>query len=126
MSFDTYEYESGRSLRITGKKVLVMGDELSKKTKGGLWKPEGACEHVYRTGTILAFGYDRIKKTGKKVPIRDIEVGLKCCFVRFLAEQDSNKQIRARFGDDDVFLIGPTDLMFVWPANAKNPPDINL
>ena len=124
MSFDTYEFEDGTKFRITSDRLLVRGDPLPKETSGGIIIPGKACEHVFRTGTIVAYGFKRNEKTGEKYPIH-VEVGLKCCFVRFLAEQDSNKQFRANFGDGDIFFIGPTDLLFVWPSNEETP-NINL
>lgn len=123
---DTYEYANGKSLRLLGKKILVQGHPLPKETSGGIIMPGRAVEHVWRVGTILAFGYmDTPGKRSKRIPIPDIEAGLHCCFVRYLAEQDSNKQLRL-LGENDIFAIGPTDILFVWPANMKNPPDINL
>lgn len=120
MSFDTYTYKNGKSLRLL-KKILVQGHDISEVTEGGIIKPGHATEHVWRIGTILAFGYQRNDKTGERTPIPDIEVGLHCVFIRYLAEQDSNKQMRDIFDDTDIFAIAASDILFVWPPNMTSP-----
>lgn len=121
---DSYEFEDGRKLRFVNERILVQMDEESETIGSGLLiKPDNAHEHVYATGEILAFGYVKEKKlegTSKTktvkepYPIPDIEVGLKCCFIKFRKLQDSNIKVQESFGDG-IVILKPEDLLFVFP-----------
>lgn len=119
---DNYSFEDGRSIRFINERVLVKMDEEPETTAGGLVVPGNAHEHAYATGTILAFGYvTELKREGttktkkiKPYPIADIEVGMKCCFIKFRKLQDSNIVFQASFGDGFI-ILKPEDFLFVYP-----------
>jgi co-chaperonin GroES (HSP10) len=115
---DTHKFSNGKKLRMLGSNVLIRKDREAGVSESGLIHfPDGAMEHVINTGEVLAFGSKRLKD-GSSIPIPELEVGMHVAFTRFLAEQDSNKQIRALFGEDDVIKIGPTDILVAWPKGV--------
>lgn len=125
---DTYEFEDGRKIRLINERLLVKMDEESDTTESGLlFKPDNAHEHAYATGEILAFGYvherklkgtSKTKRVKEPYPIPDIEVGLKCCFVKFRKLQDSNIKVQQSFGDG-ILILKPEDLLFVFPRGQS-------
>lgn len=119
---DSYTFEDGQTIRLLNEQILVRFDPIEEKTAGGIIKPEGACDHVYQTGTILAFGWmkdrplpdtTKRKLLPKPIPIPDLEVGLKCCFIRFHRVSHSNQNFRGMFGDD-MILLKPEDVLFLF------------
>lgn len=113
---DTHRFEDGTALRIRGDNVLVREDPISEKTDSGmLYKPDGAVEHVVHTGTVCAFG-DLNTESGPVSP-PGLEVGMKCAYIRFLREQESNLQIRKRFGEE-YYRVKTADILFVYPEDA--------
>ncbi len=115
MSHDTYVLPDGRLIRIIGDNILIRFDEPKDVSASGLIIfPQGSIEDVNNTGTILAFGTLSFGN-GKRVPIPDLEMGMKCLFVRFLAEQDSNKQLRIRLGHN-IIRLKPSDILFLYDA----------
>lgn len=117
---DSYTAPSGQTLRLINNRILVRGHAIAEMSEGGIHYPGKAVENVYRSGEILAIGYDRIGD-GTKRPLADLEVGLNCLFIRYLAEQHSNLVVRDAFGDD-TFLIGPKDILLLWPPHET--PDL--
>lgn len=113
---DHYRFEAeDKTLRILGNDVLVELDPTQDRSASGLiYFPDGAMEHVNQTGTIRAFGYHTLK-SGGRIPIRDLAVGLKCVFVRFRKEQHTNLLVRQLFGERFI-LLKPSDLHFVYDA----------
>lgn len=113
---DSYTLPDGSVLRMMNSNILVRKDKPAEISPSGLvLYPNGAMEHVNNTGTILAFGYYNTED-GKRVPLNevyDIAVGLKCVFVRFLADQHTNEQIREQFGED-LIRLQPNDLQLVY------------
>jgi len=121
--YDECTFEDGRSFQLVNEHILVRVDPTSDKTTSGLIfkASEKAIESIYTTATILAFGYIRSipKKYGRQkfleepVPIPDLEVGLKCCFLRFRDKQATNEHIQHQFGAG-IILLKPADLLFVY------------
>lgn len=115
---DSYTLPDGRVLRMMNSNILVRKDEPAEASASGLIHyPGNAMEHVNNTGTILAFGYYNTED-GRRVPLSEIygiAVGLKCVFVRFLADQHTNEQIREQFGED-LIRLQPNDLQLVYEA----------
>lgn len=123
---DTYVGDDGRTLRLINERLVVRMDP-EKETVGSsglLVAPPNAHEHIYATGEILAFGYVTEKKLAdttktKKVephPIPDLEVGLKCSFIKFRKLQDSNLKVQEMYGDG-VILLKTEDILFVYPRD---------
>jgi len=115
---DSYTLPDGRVLRMMNSNILVRKDKPAEASASGLIHyPGNAMEHVNNTGTILAFGYYNTED-GRRVPLSEIygiAVGLKCVFVRFLADQHTNEQIREQFGED-LIRLQPNDLQLVYEA----------
>jgi len=110
----SYTFADGNTLRLRGNNILVRGNPIPKMSSGGLIHiPGSAVEHVHRTGTVLAFG-TRELKDGTLVPLSDeLYVGLGVLFVRYLAEQETNKDIKATFGDD-IFRLRIADIIVAY------------
>lgn len=115
-----YTTPDGTTIRLINDDVLIRIDPLKEQTAGGIIIPDTAGDRgdagILTTGTILAFGF--VKIGGKKgveaqrVPLPDLAIGQKCVFVRFYAEQDSNKQIQYRV-EENVIRMKPLDLLLV-------------
>lgn len=113
---DTHTFDSGTKLRVMGDAILVMPDDPPEETSTGIIYASGAMEHAYNTGTILAFGTTR-DEDGNKEPISGLEVGRKVYFVRFLAEQESNTQIRHMY--EGVIRIKTSDAILVFDEEDR-------
>jgi len=118
VSHEVYTLEDGVQIRMLGDAILVRPDDPADRSASGLvLYPNGAMEHVMATGTILAFGSISPKK-GPRTPIPGLEVGLKVCYVRFLAEQESNKQIRVRY--KGAIRIKQSDILLVYTPDEQS------
>lgn len=117
---DQYTNDEGTKFTVMGPRILVRADKPPEMSSSGLIvMPNGAMEHALNTGTILAFGTRIIKETGDKVPLDELEVGLKCLFVRFLAKMDSNQRVQHTLGKD-VIVLQPSDIMLVYTPDEHN------
>jgi co-chaperonin GroES (HSP10) len=118
MTHDTYTTPEGTKIRILGNRLLVKIDEPPKSSSSGLIVyPNGAMEHVNNTGTILAFG--TIWKGAERIPIPGLEVGLKVVFVRFLAEQHTNKNIQHTLGAG-MIQLAPSDIQLLYTPDEQS------
>jgi len=121
MSVDhaAYTLAGGEIFRVVGDKVLVRMDPDADTTASGLIHiPGTAHETVVGTGTVLAYGMKHPKKSATPVPIPDIEVGKKCCFIKFLKNQGANQQFR-QMHESDVVLLQSKDIMFLWDKDES-------
>jgi co-chaperonin GroES (HSP10) len=115
---DTYVTPDGTKIRILGNRLLVQIDEPPSVSANGLiLYPSGAMEHANNTGTILAFG--TIWKGAERIPIPGLEVGQKIVFVRFLAEQHTNKNIRHTLGKD-LIQLAPSDVQLMYDPSEHD------
>lgn len=118
MTHDTYTTSEGTKIRILGNRLLVKIDEPPKQSSSGLIiYPSGAMEHVNNTGTILAFG--TIWKGVERIPIPGLEVGMKVMFVRFLADQHTNKNIQHVLGTG-LIQLAPSDVQLLYTPDEQN------
>lgn len=118
MTHDTYTTPEGTKIRILGNRLLVKIDELAKTSASGLIVyPNGAMEHVNNTGTILAFG--TIWKGNERIPIPGLEVGLKVMFVRFLADQHTNKNVQHVLGAG-LIQLAPSDVQLLYTPEEQS------
>lgn len=116
---DSYTTKSGNTLRVINDNILVAVDPLPEMSASGLvLYPNGSMEHVHNTGTVVAFGYTWIETADgpKRIPLPELEVGMRVVFIRFLAEQDSNKQVRL-IAEEDVIRIKPNDILLTFPPD---------
>lgn len=117
---DQYTNEEGVTFTVMGPRILVKADKPPELSSGGLIVlPSGAMEHVLTTGTILAFGTRTIKETGERIPLDELEVGLKVVFIRFLTKMDANRQVQHTIGQD-VITIQPSDVMLVYTPDEHD------
>lgn len=100
---DTFFASDGRKVRLINDDLLVKMDPLPEKSSGGIIIPttvgERGDDGIYSTGTVVAVGYMKTEDeegVHRRFKIPDIDVGDKVLFIRFLAEQHSNKQIQSR------------------------------
>jgi len=116
-SHDSYTLPDGRVVRMMNSNILVRKDKPAEVSASGLIHYGNAMEHTNNTGTILAYGYYNTED-GRRIPldeVYDLAVGLKCVFIRFLADQHTNEQIREHFGED-IIRLQPNDLQLVYDA----------
>lgn len=120
MTHRTYTTKDGQKIRCLRDGVIVRRDKETKKSALGLIHlPDNAHDTVFGTGEILAFGMFETK-SGKKIPLPDFEVGLKCCYVKFHSEAAHNKEIREL--EEDVLLLQKRDILFMWHKDEDLPP----
>lgn len=119
---DSYTLPDGRVLRMMNSNILVRKDKPAEVSASGLIHyANNAMEHTNNTGTILAYGYYNTED-GRRVPLDEvygISVGLKCVFIRFLADQHTNEQIREQFGED-LIRLQPNDLQLVYDPEDQD------
>jgi len=119
---DTYTTASGVKIRVIGDNVLVLADEPPDRSKSGLViYPDGAMTHVFNTGVVVAVGYvwHKTSKGRVKVPVPGLETGLRVAFIRFLAEQNTNKQVRV-LANEDLLRIKASDVVLVIPPGEED------
>ena len=112
---DSYKLPDGRVVRMMNSNILVRKDKPADVSASGLIHYGNAMEHTNNTGTILAYGYYNTED-GRRVPldqVYDIAVGLKCVFIRFLADQHTNEQIREKLGSD-LIRLQPSDIQLAY------------
>lgn len=112
---NTYESKSGKVILIN-EDVLVRRLPLRTQTESGILLPETAGElgeaGIMASGVILAYGFVLPKKLGRKIPIPQLNVGDHVVFIRFLAEQHTNKYMQ-HVVEKDVFRIKPQDILLI-------------
>jgi co-chaperonin GroES (HSP10) len=115
---DTYTMSDGTKLRLLNNDILVRVDEAPSQSSGGILFPQGSVDDVNNTGTVVAFGYEKTKK-GLRVPIRELEVGLKVVFVRYLENQTTNEHIQERF-EEGLIRLQPTDVLVAYTKDDEH------
>lgn len=120
---DTHVLPDGSKIRVLNANILVKKDPPPQKDNGGvILFANGAMSHVHGTGTILASGFFTPKDLDH-VPLTDVHpdlaVGNKVVFVRFLAEQHTNEQVREMFGDD-IIRLQPNDVLLVYAPEDES------
>lgn len=94
-----------KDLKVMNGRVLVRMDPDKEMVSSGLLvKPEGAHEHVLRTGEVVQVGLGkRSKKTDERLPM-SLEKGEGVVFIRFLADTRTAESIQHHIGKDHVLL----------------------
>lgn len=109
---DTYTAPSGEVVRVVGNNLLVLIDEESKTTRGGLVIPDTALRSLHLTGKVVAIGHLTGNKLAEKVSVPGLQIGDHVMFVRFLEKTDSNGDVQRVLGDK-VVRIRPADVLLV-------------
>lgn len=108
-----YTCADGTRLRVLKDGVLVRMDKEAKTSATGLIHiPDSAHQTILGTGEVLAFGHRELKK-GRSIPLPGFEVGLKCCFIKFLKEQSHCKVLRREL-EQDLVLLKARDILLMW------------
>lgn len=117
MQHNEYKLPDGRVLRILNDDILVKMDPLRETTSGGIVIPDTVGDRgdagILATGTVLAYGFAHTK-TRPRPPIGGLKAGDKIVFIRFLKEQETNKQLHTRFGDADIFKLKESSIIVVY------------
>lgn len=116
-----YETPDGRVVRLINDDVLVKIDPPRETSSGGIIIPDTVGDRgdagILTTGTVLAYGFFEIGgKKGrpfKRIPIPELSVGMKVVFIRYYAEQHSNKQIQYRL-EEGVIKMNAPDFMLAF------------
>lgn len=112
-----YVFADGRKIRLINEDVLVKVMPLREKTSGGIIVPKTVGDHgdsgIHAMGEVLAYGFTtyggrKLEHPLTRIPIPDLEVGGIVVFIKWLAEQESNKHIRTSFGDDIIRIKLPS------------------
>ncbi len=121
MNTDTYVAPNGTRMRVLNNNMLVRVDPAPDMTAGGIVIPDTAHADHYATGTVVAVGTvptatrddeGNIVDVGR-TPIPGISVGDHVLFIKFLSDQDSNKKVRERLGDD-IIKMQPSDVLVIF------------
>lgn len=72
-------------IRPLGDRVLVLGVEEGKKTKGGILIPDTAKEKP-QEGKVIAVGAGKMNEKGKRVPL-DVKKGDRVLFGKYAGNQ---------------------------------------
>lgn len=101
------------TVRPINDSVIIKLDVEDEKTKGGLYKPQGANEHVFRTGVVQSVGPGEISKKGKHLPV-GVEPGDRVLFIRFVATHtETAKSVRQIIGEEEALIHGQDILAIV-------------
>ena len=110
--------------KLCGNTILIRLDPETTKTSGGLYKPDGAMEHVLRTGEVLQVGPGKYAAddTSVRVPM-DVQPGDGVVFIKFIAtHMESAKGVRKYLSEDEA-LIQSSDVMLVY--DRLDPPEFS-
>ena len=91
-------------IRPLGDRVLVLGVEEGKKTKGGILIPDTAKEKP-QEGKVIAVGAGKMNEKGKRVPL-DVKKGDRVLFGKYAGNQikiDGVEHLVMR--EDDILAI---------------------
>lgn len=114
MNHNEYKLADGRLLKILGDDILVKMDELRETTSGGIHIPDTAGDRgdagILATGTVVAYGFANTKSRPRP-PIGGLKIGDKVAFIRFLKEQETNRQFFVRF---DLVKIKESSVIVVF------------
>jgi len=120
-----YQYRTpeGEIVSLINDDLIVRMDPLRDKTSGGIIIPDTVGdrgdEGILVRGTIEAYGFTTIggkrKIPFQRIPLPEFYVGMKVVFIRFHAEQHTNKDIQHIMGDG-VIRMKPLDIMLAFDA----------
>ena len=91
-------------IKPLGDRILVLGVEEEKKTKGGILIPDTAKEKP-QEGKVIAVGPGKVNEKGKRVPL-DVKKGDRVLFGKYAGNEikiDSVEHLIMR--EDDILAI---------------------
>ena len=72
-------------IKPLGDRILVLGVEKEKKTKGGILIPDTAKEKP-QEGKVIAVGHGKVNETGKRIP-PDVKKGDRVLFGKYAGNE---------------------------------------
>lgn len=106
-------------MKLLNDTILIKLDPETDKLISGLYKPETAHDHVFRTGEVIDVGPG---KWAKKADVRDpisLKKGDGVIFVKFVATHtETAKSIQKVIGKDLAFLH-PSDVVLVYDRSES-------
>lgn len=123
---DTYTAPNGTRVRMLGKNILVRMDPPPEMTRGGIVIPDTGHADIFATGEVVAVGRiptvtrdaDNNITSWGLIPIPGVSVGDRVLYIKFLADQDSNKGVRAIMGDD-LIKMQASDILFAFDEEDR-------
>ena len=91
-------------IKPLGDRILVLGVEEEKKTKGGILIPDTAKEKP-QEGKVIAVGPGKVNEKGKRIPL-DVKKGNRVLFVKYAGNEikiDGVEHLIMR--EDDILAI---------------------
>ena len=91
-------------IRPLGDRILVLGVEEEKKTKGGILIPDTAKEKPHE-GKVIAVGAGKVNEKGKRIPL-DVKKGDRVLFGKYSGNEikiDGVEHLIMR--EDDILAI---------------------
>ena len=91
-------------IKPLGDRILVLGVEREKKTKGGILIPDTAKEKP-QEGKVIAVGPGKVNEKGKRIPL-DVKKGNRVLFVKYAGNEikiDGVEHLIMR--EDDILAI---------------------
>jgi co-chaperonin GroES (HSP10) len=112
-------------MQLLGNTVLVRLDSESNKTLSGtLFKPDGAHEHVLRTGEVVDVGLGKYLQEDQRTRMPfDIKVGEGVVFVKFLADKTGTAQGIQKFIPEGHAILQLSDIMLAY--DRSDPPEFS-
>jgi chaperonin GroES len=91
-------------IKPLGDRILVLGLEKEKKTKGGILIPDTAKEKP-QEGKVIAVGHGKVNEKGKRIPL-DVKKGDRVLFGKYAGNEikiDGVEHLIMR--EDDILAI---------------------
>ena len=112
-------------MRLLGNTVLVRLDPESNKTKSGtLFKPDGACEDILRTGEVVDIGLGKYLHDDQRTRTpMDVKVGEGVVFVKFLADKTGTAAGIKKYIDEGLAILQLSDIMLAY--DRADPPEFS-
>ena len=109
-------------MRLLGDRLLIQLDPDPVETVSGLlYKPDGACEHVYHTGEVIATGPGKwFKNYNVRIP-NDVEVGDGVLFIKFVATYTKTAQSIQHVVGKDRAIITVGDVLIKYDRSEPLP-----
>lgn len=96
--------ENGLTFKPLKANIVVRMDPAPERSKSGhILFPDGALEHVNRTGKVVDVGPE----------VHEPAIGDRVLFVRFLAEVHTKKMLRDKLGQD-ILVCDAKDIILVF------------
>ena len=91
-------------IKPLGDRILVLGVEKEKKTKGGILIPDTAKEKP-QEGKVIAVGHGKVNEKGKRIPL-DVKKGDRVLFGKYAGNEIKIEGVEHLImREDDILAI---------------------